>query len=85
MYHNIPLITQLHTSFLQENFTIVNFLQGGFGFLNIIFGCDNPTYYPSPGRGVIVCSLNPQEFTSLQDPSYHEKHCKGAYQFWLSL
>ena len=38
--------------FLQEKLGIVNFVQGGFVFLNIAFGCDDPTYYPSPGRGI---------------------------------
>ena len=38
--------------FLQEKLSIVNFVQGGFVFLNIVFGCDDPTYYPSPGRGI---------------------------------
>ena len=46
------LKTQLHTSFLQEKLNIVNFVQEGFVFLNIVFGCDDPTYYPSPGSGI---------------------------------
>ena len=27
-------------------------MQGGFVFLNIAFGYDNPAYYSSPGRGI---------------------------------
>ena len=38
--------------FLQEKLGIVKLVQGGFVFLNIVFGCDDPTYYPSPGRGI---------------------------------
>ena len=52
---------------------------------NIVFGCGDPTYYPSPGRGIGVCSLDVQEFTPLTDLSFHEKHCKGACQSWLGL
>ena len=38
--------------FYKKNLNIVNFVQGGFVFLNIVFGCDDPTYYPSPGGGI---------------------------------
>ena len=27
-------------------------MQGDFVFLDTVFGCDNPKYYPSPGRGI---------------------------------
>ena len=37
---------------IQQNLSIVNFVQGGFIFSNIVFGCNDPTYYPSPGRGI---------------------------------
>ena len=50
--------------FLQEKLTVLNFLQGGFIFLNIVFWYDDPTYYHSPGRGIefahlIFGNLNP--------------------------
>ena len=34
--------------FLQENLSIAKLVQGGFVFLNIVFGWDNPTYDPPP-------------------------------------
>ena len=38
--------------FLQEELSIVKLVQRGIVFLNIVFGYDDPTYYPSPGRGI---------------------------------
>ena len=43
-----------------------------------IFGCDNPTYNPSPIQGNQVCSLDFSGLTYLQYPSFHEKHCTGT-------
>ena len=54
-------------------------------FLSINFGCDNATYYPSPGRGIEFAHSNLQEFTPQKDPSFHEKHFEGVYQSWLGL
>ena len=48
----LTVITQLHTPFSQENLSIANFVQGGFVFFNIAFGCDDSIYCPSPGRGI---------------------------------
>ena len=44
--------TTSYIFFLQEKLSIVKLGQGGFVFLNIVFGCDDPTYYPSPGRRI---------------------------------
>ena len=38
--------------FYKKNLSIVIVVKGGFVFLNIVFGCGDPTYYPSPGRGI---------------------------------
>ena len=43
-----------------------------------IFGCDNPTYNPSPIQENQVCALDFSGLTYLQYPSFHEKHCKGT-------
>ena len=44
--------TTSYILFLQEKLSIVKLVQGGFGFLNIAFGCDDPKYYSSLGRGI---------------------------------
>ena len=44
--------TTSYILFLQENLSIVNFVQRVFVFSNIVFGCDDPIYYPSPGRRI---------------------------------
>ena len=76
-----------HTSFFTEKYecapgsTKKNFfevflsLQRGFVISNIVFGCDSPTYNPSP---VWELSLLTQfsGFTTLQSLVL-EKHCKG--------
>ena len=76
-----------HTSFFTEKFecspestrkkilTVFFFLQGGFVISDIVFGCDDPTYNPSP---VPELSLLTQfsGFTTLQSLVL-EKHCKG--------
>ena len=38
--------------FLQEKLSTVKLMQGGFVFLNIVFGCEDRIYYPSPGREI---------------------------------
>ena len=38
--------------FLQEKLSVVKLVQGGFVFLNIFFGCEDPTCYPNPGKGL---------------------------------
>ena len=43
--------------FLQENLSIAKLVQGGFVFLNIVFGWDNPTYDPHPGKGIEFAHL----------------------------
>ena len=43
--------------FLQEQLSIVKLVQGGFVFPNIVFGCDDPTYYHSPGWGIEFAHL----------------------------
>ena len=51
-------------------------LQGGFVISDIAFGCDNPTYNPSPVRE--LSSLTQfSGFTTLQS-LVSEKQCKGA-------
>ena len=42
--------TTSYILFLQKKLNIAKFVQKGFAFLNNVFGYDNPTYYPSPGR-----------------------------------
>ena len=52
------------------------FLQGGFVISDIVFGCDNPTYNPSPVGELSLLTQFPG-FTTLQS-LVSEKHCKGA-------
>ena len=48
--------TTSYIFFLQEKLSI-KLVQGGFVFLDIVFGCDDPTYYPIPGRGIEFAHL----------------------------
>ena len=58
-------------------------LQGGFVFLNIVFGFEDPTCYPSPCTGIEFAH---SIFSSshLKNPSFHEKHGKVPCS-WLGL
>ena len=42
--------TTSYILFYKKKLNIAKFVQKGFVFLNNVFGYDNPTYYPSPGR-----------------------------------
>ena len=53
-----------------------SFLQGGFVISDIVFGCDDPTYNPSPVRELSLLTQF-SGFTTLQSLVL-EKHCKGA-------
>ena len=78
-----------HTSFFTEKFecspkstkkknfdSFFFFLQGGFVISDIVFGCDDPTYNPSPVRELSLLTQF-SGFTTLQS-LVSEKHCKGA-------
>ena len=52
------------------------FLQGGFVISDIVFGCDDPTYNPSPVQKLSLLTQF-SGFTTLQSLVL-EKHCKGA-------
>ena len=81
-----------HTSFFTEKFksspgstkknlTFFYFsLQGGFVISDTVFGCDNPTYNPSPVQELSFITQF-SGFTTLQS-FVSEKHCKGA---WSSM
>ena len=83
-----------HTSFFTEKFECSPestrkkkltvfcffFLQGGFVISDIVFGCDNPTYNPSPVQELSLLTQF-SGFTTLQS-LVSEKHCKGA---WSSM
>ena len=83
------LSTKLHhTSFFIEKFEcspefsrkkkliFFFFLQGGFVISDIIFGCDDPIYNPSPVRELSLLTQF-SAFRTLQS-LVSEKHCKGA-------
>ena len=83
------LSTILHTSCFTEKFecslesarkkkfdNIFFFLQGGFVISDKVFGCDDPTYNPSPVRELSLLTQF-SGFTTLQS-LVSEKHCKGA-------
>ena len=75
-----------HTFFFKEkfecspesskNFDFFFFLQGAFVISDIVFGCDDPTYNPSPVRELSLLTQF-SGFTTLQS-LVSEKHCKGA-------
>ena len=52
-------------------------LQGGFIISDIVFGCDNPTYNPSPVRELSLLTQF-SGITTLQS-LVSEKQCKGAW------
>ena len=56
--------------------TKIIFLQGGFVILDIVFGCDDPTYYPSPVRELSLLT----QFSGIAtlQSLVSEKQCKGA-------
>ena len=76
----------LHTCFFTEkfegspestkDFDFFFFLQGVFFISDIVFGCDNLTYNPSPVRELNLLTQF-SGFTTLQSLVL-EKHCKGA-------
>ena len=76
-----------HTSFFTEKFecspeSTKNFddffsLQGGFVISDIVFGCEDPRYNPSPVRELSLLTEF-SGFTTLQSLVL-EKQCKGAW------
>ena len=72
---NLLKIKDKSINFFQDLLKYI--LQGGFVILDIVFGCDNPTYNPSP---VWELSLLTQfsGITTLQSLVL-EKQCKGAW------
>ena len=62
--------------FFQDLPKIFIVLQGGFVISDIVFGCDNPTYNPSPVRELSLLTQF-SGITTLQS-LVSEKQCKGA-------
>ena len=72
-------LTSLFTGkfkFFQDLPKIVIVLQGGFVISDIVFGCDDPTYNPSPVRELSLLTQF-SGITTLQS-LVSEKQCKGA-------
>ena len=63
--------------FSQDLSNIFMVLQGGFVISDKVFGCDNPTYNPSPVRELSLLTQF-SGITTLQS-LVSEKQCKGAW------
>ena len=63
-------------NFFPGSTRIFFFLQGGFVISDIVFGCDDPTYNPSPVRELSLLTQF-SGITTLQSLVL-EKQCKGA-------
>ena len=63
--------------FFQDLPKIAIVLQGGFVISDLVFGCDNPTYNPSPIRELSLLTQF-SGITTLQSLVL-EKQCKGAW------